>query len=224
MKPEQQDPIRVLIVSDHPLVRWGLQRLVESLAPRAELTASADFAEGARRELGERPVDIIVLDLDGEIGIDGVADLAVASPARVIAVTSSAEVSLHDGAILAGARGVVLKNEPLEALGKAIERVHLGEFWIGRAATSRIFLHLAQRKAPQYATPDQRRMAMLTETERRAVAEIGRDATAGGSVLARRLQISEEALGRQLQSIYAKLGLANRLELFAYARLHGIAA
>lgn len=224
MNPNPSQPIRVLAVSDHPLSAWGLQRFVESLAPRAESTGSAASAAEARRELGERPVDIIVVDLDGSIGIDAVADLATASPARVIALTASSELSLHDGAILAGARGVVTRSEPQEALAKAIERVHVGEFWIGRAATSRIFLHLAQRRPPKFATPDQRRIAALNEAERLAVAAIRSDASASNAVIAERLGISEDELRGQLESIYGKLGISSRLELFAYARLYGIAA
>jgi DNA-binding NarL/FixJ family response regulator len=224
MNPHLSQPVRVLAVSDHPLAAWGLQHFLESLAPRAESTGTVPGAVEARRELGERPVDIIVVDLDGDIGIEAIADLATASPARVIALTASSELSLHDGAILAGARGVVTKSEPLAALAKAIERVHVGEFWIGRAATSRIFLHLAQRRSPKFATPDQRRIAALTEAERLIVAAIRSDASAGNRVLAERLGISEDDLRRQLESIYAKLGIASRLELFAYARLYGLAA
>ena len=103
MNPNPSRPVRVLAVSDHPLTAWSLQRFVESLAPRAESSGAATSAVEARRELGERPVDIIVVDLDGTIGIDAIADLATASPARVIALTASSELSLHDGAILAGA-------------------------------------------------------------------------------------------------------------------------
>ena len=224
MNPNPSRPVRVLAVSDHPLTAWSLQHFVESLAPRAESTGAASTAIEARRELGERPVDIIVVDLDGSIGIDAIADLATASPARVIALTASSELSLHDGAILAGARGVITRSEPLAALAKAIERVHVGEFWIGRAATSRIFLHLAQRRPPKFATPDQRRIAALTEAERFTVAAIRSDASASNLVLAERLGISEDELRGQLESIYAKLGISSRLELFAYARLYGIAA
>jgi DNA-binding CsgD family transcriptional regulator len=43
-------------------------------------------------------------------------------------------------------------------------------------------------------------------------------------VLAERLGITEDELRCQLESIYAKLGISSRLELFAYARLYGIAA
>ena len=93
----------------------------------------------------ETPVDVIVIDLDGDIGVDSIAELCSISPARVLALTASRDVSLHDGAILAGARGVVAKSEPVESLLKAIEKVHEGEYWIDRAATSRIFLHLAQK-------------------------------------------------------------------------------
>lgn len=56
------------------------------------------------------------------------------------------------------------------------------------------------------------------------VAEITKDAAATGKLIALRLNISENTLRNHLNSIYAKLGLSSRLELFAYAKLHAISS
>ena len=48
------------------------------------------------------------------------------------------------------------------------------------------------------------------------------DASAGGKLIAERLNISENTLRNHLNSIYGKLGLSSRLELFAFAKLHAI--
>ena len=124
----------------------------------------------------------------------------------------------------AGARGIVAKSEPVEALLKAIEKVHEGEYWIDRAATSRIFLHLAQKSKARSETPEQIRVASLTPRERQTVAEISKDAAASSKLIAQRLNISENTLRNHLSSIYTKLGISSRLELFAFAKLHAIAA
>ncbi|MFY9723670.1 MAG: response regulator transcription factor, partial [Azonexus sp.] len=217
-------PIRVMLVDDLQIVSWGLAKLVQTRHPHMELAGSAVDAASASAIIYQTPVDIIVIDLDDDIGVDCIAELSSISPARMLALTASRDVSLHDGAILAGARGIVAKSEPVEALLKAIEKVHEGEYWIDRAATSRIFLHLAQKSKVKSETPDQIRVASLTPRERQTVAEISKDAAASGKLIAQRLNISENTLRNHLSSIYTKLGISSRLELFAFAKLHAIAA
>ena len=56
------------------------------------------------------------------------------------------------------------------------------------------------------------------------MAEIARDASATAEEIATRLCISEYTLCNHLTSIYAKLDLANRLELYAYANRHGLSS
>jgi len=74
------------------------------------------------------------------------------------------------------------------------------------------------------ASPDVRLRdsAVLARREGRVVAEIARDASSIGRDIAQRLHISEHTLRNHLTSIYAKLGLGNRLELYAYANRHGM--
>ena len=222
MQHAKAQPIRVLLVSDYPLTLWGLQRFVESMAPPAQLVGTAADAVEARAILGRQAADIVLIDLDGDSGIETIAELGTASPARVLALTGSRDLSLHDGAVLAGARGVVLKAEPVESLASAIARVHQGEFWIGGTATRRIVLHLSRKRLPLYSAPDHRKIATLTRRERETIAEVIRDARAGCPTLAQRLDISENLLRQHLATICGKLGVSSRLELFTYARLHRI--
>ena len=224
MQNSQRRPIRVLLVNDLQIVLWGLEKLVQSQKSRMELAGSAFDVAGAAEIIYETPVDLILIDLDGDIQVDSIAELCSISPARVLALSGSRDFSLYDSAILAGARGVVTKSEPIESLLKAIEKVHEGEFWIDRAATSRIFLHLSQHTKPEYETSAQLRVASLTRRERQTVSEISKDAAASGKMIAERLNISENTLRNHLSSIYAKLGISSRLELFAFSKLNMITA
>lgn len=117
------------------------------------------------------------------------------------------------------------KTDAAESLPRAIERVHQGQIWVDRAATGRIFVELARRSLGPAAEPDpeRSRIERLTRKERKTVVEIARDASATSADIARRLHISEHTLRNHLTSIYAKLGVSGRLELFAYASRHGIA-
>ncbi|MGA9960754.1 MAG: response regulator, partial [Azonexus sp.] len=124
MQNFQTRPIRVMLVDDLQIVSWGLAKLVQTRHPHMELAGLAVDAASASAIIYRTPVDIIVIDLDGDIGVDSIAELSSISPARMLALTASRDVSLHDNAILAGARGVVAKSEPVEALLMAIEKVH----------------------------------------------------------------------------------------------------
>ena len=147
-------PIQVQLVA-LPLVAWGLERLVESAQPRLMLAGSASSVAEYLLSLHQHAPDVVVLDLDGEDCIESLADLHSQTSARILVVTGSSDVALHDRAVLAGARGVVDKRESASAstLLKAIEKVHEGELWIDRNATSRIFLELARKKAERDIDP-----------------------------------------------------------------------
>jgi DNA-binding NarL/FixJ family response regulator len=212
--------IQVVIVAP-AMVCWGLEKLVQSAHPRYELAGSAaTLADGSR--LLACAIDILVLDLDGGYGPDAVRETGAATHARILALTSSTDTALLDAAVVAGVRGIVRKSDPPAALLRAIERVHAGEFWIDRSAAGRIFVELARQGAARAADPDQAPIATLTARERQTICAIARDAAAPGKVIASRLCISEHTLRNHLSSIYAKLGLANRLDLFAYASKHNL--
>jgi len=129
---------------------------------------------------------------------------------------------LHHAYLFSGARGVVEKRSAPALLLKAIEKVHDGELWVDRAATSRIFMELARQKAAKGKDPEQQRIATLTKRERHSIAAVASDANAPGKVIAARLNISEHTLRNHLTSVYSKLGVPNRLALYAYAHRHGL--
>ena len=216
--------IRILLVDDHRSVLWGLEKLIEGEHPRMQVVGKATTSAEALKLLDEVKPDIILLDLDlgGENGSNAIQALISKSKAKVLVLTGSRDIAVHDAAVLAGAMGVVEKGEPAETILKAIRKVHEGEIWLDRSATGRIFLELSRSKAAEAQNPEQRKIASLTPRERQIVAEIGSDAAAGSKVIAERLHISEHTLRNHIASIYAKLEVSSRLELFAYAGKHGI--
>lgn len=193
-------PIQVHLVA-LPLVAWGLERLVESARPQLAVAGCAASVAESLRTLGLHTPDVVVLDLDGEIGTESLALLHSQTKAKILAVTGSRDEALHDGAVLAGARGVVDKRDPTSALTlvKAIEKVHQGEIWIDRNATSRIFLELARKKAAQEKNPEQHKIASLTRREYQTVVMLASDPAAPGKHVAERLNISENTLRNHLR-------------------------
>jgi two-component system, NarL family, nitrate/nitrite response regulator NarL len=213
--------IRAQIVAE-PIVAWGLERLVQSAHPRCEVAGSCARVAECLASLNQGAADVALLDLDGDQGADAVTELFAQAGVKILAISGSRDAALHDGAVLGGARGVVQKRDSPALLLKAIEKVYDGELWVDRAATSRIFMELARQKAARNLDPEQHRIATLTPRERLSIAALASDAAAPGRVIAARLHISEHTLRNHLTSIYSKLGVANRLALYAYAHQHGL--
>jgi two-component system, NarL family, nitrate/nitrite response regulator NarL len=213
--------IRVHVVAE-PLVAWGLERLVQSAHPRFEVAGRCETVADCAAQLARTPADVALVDLDGDDGAEGVSTLYAQTQVRILAISGSRDTTLHDGAVLGGARGVVEKRDPPELLLKAIEKVHAGELWVDRAATSRIFMELARQKAAKARNPEHDKIASLTPRERQSIAAVASDPNAPGKAIAERLHISEHTLRNHLTSVYSKLGVANRLALYAYAHQHGL--
>lgn len=217
-------PIKILLVDDHRSVLWGLEKLIEGASPPMEVLGKATNSVEAMQLLNEIRPDIILLDLDlgGENGIHAIPALIARSTSRVLVLTGSRDPAVHDSAVLAGAMGVVEKGESADTILKAIQKVHEGEVWLNRVATGRVFIEMARSMASDGMDPEQKKIASLTPRERQIVAEIGGDAAASSRVIAERLRISEHTLRNHIASIYEKLQVSTRLELFAYAGRHRI--
>jgi len=198
----------------------GRNQAAYSVRANLALTGVAGTPAEALRLLAQEPADVIVYDLDGDNRVDAIPELMAAGRARVLVLGASRDLEQQDEAVLVGASGAVNKREPVEVLLKAIEKVHAGEFWVDRSATVRILMAIARRKATP--DPEQEKIGLLTRKERLAVAEVACDAAAGNRDIAQRLHISEHTLRNHLSSIYGKLGLGGRMELYAYAHKHGL--
>lgn len=220
----QAHPIRIMLVDDHRSVLWGLEKLINGEKPKMEVIGKATTSAEALQLAGTITPDVILFDLDlnGENGVTIIPRLIEKTKAYVLALTGTRDLLLHDSAMLAGARGVVEKAQPVETILKAIALVYQGEIWIDHTATSRIFTQLSRRKTVAADNPELQKIASLTRKERLTVAEIGHDEKASTRLIADRLCISENTLRNHLTSIYTKLELSSRLELYVYANKHGI--
>ena len=220
----QNNPIKIILVDDHRSVLWGLEKLIDGEHPRMQVVGIAATLVEAMRLLEKTSPDVIVMDIDlnGECGISVIPKIIAQSSAKVLMLTGSRDHSLHDAAILAGAKGVVAKGEDAITILKAIEKIASGEIWLDRAATSRIFLELSIKRTAVARDPEQNKIASLTPRERQIVAEISSDAAANSRTISERLHISEHTLRNHLTSVYEKLELSSRLELFAYASKHNL--
>lgn len=217
-------PIRVFLIDDHRSILWGLERLIESGRPAMQVVGSAESCTEALKLLEKASPDLILLDIDlgKENGVDEIPKLIARSHAKILVLTGVRDKSEHDKAVLAGASGVVEKEAPAETILAAIGKVHEGQLWLDRTTTGRIFVEFSREEAAKAADPERVKIASLTEREREIVAATASDPGATAKTIARILYISEHTLRNHLTSIYDKLDVANRLELFAYAHKHGL--
>ena len=224
MAEKSPAPIRVLLIDDHRSILWGLERLIESGKPAMEVVGTATNCTDALKLIDEAAPDLILLDigLGDQNGVDEIPNLLARSKAKILVLTGMRDESIHDKAVLAGASGVVEKEASAETILAAIEKVHEGQLWLDRAATGRIFLELSRENAAQSADPERAKIQSLTDREREIVAVAASHAGANAKAIAEMLYISEHTLRNHLTSIYDKLDVANRLELFAYAHKHGL--
>lgn len=220
----EHSSIRVFMIDDHRSILWGLERLIESGQPAMKVVGTAENVSAALGMLDKVQPDVILLDIDlgTENGIDGIPKLTAKTNARILVLTGVRDRAAHDRAVLAGACGVVEKESPAETILTAISKVHDGQVWLDRAATGRIFVEFSRENAGQATDPERMKIATLTLREREIVAITAGNAGATAKTIARILFISEHTLRNHLTSIYNKLGVANRLELFAYAHKYGL--
>lgn len=214
------DAAKVFVIAP-AMVSWGLERLLQTGHPLIEITGSARSAQAALPEIGKSPGCVVVIEIDAEADLAQLAQVQEALPgARCLVVTGSHDTTLADRAVLGGARGVVKNWDSPDTLLRAVQKVNEGELWIDRGATSRIFMEMARQKAAEGRDPEKSKIATLTQRERQTIAAMTGDCAAPAKVIAGRLCISEHTLRNHLTSIYSKLEVTNRLDLYAYAVRH----
>lgn len=219
--------IRVFVAEDHKITLWGLQRLIDSLRPRMEVVGTASSRAELLNHGATADADVILLDLDlgGEDSCESLGDLRRRCPGHVLVLTGAGDSSQHRAAMVNGARGVVHKSEPADAILRAIERVHDGGVWLENHLLGDVLGMLTGEstvapKTDQHA----RRIGSLTPREREIVAAMAAHPGKKQFAVADELGMSEHTLRNHLTTIYSKIQVHGRLELYVYAQEHGLAA
>lgn len=225
MMPASTIDINVMLVDDHKTMLWGLERLIGGPSTGMRVVATASNQEEALARAAETEPDVILLDLDldGFCSLDILPRLLENGSARALIFTGARDQALLDRAVLGGARGVLRKDAPAELVMRSIEKVHQGELWLDHEMMARVFGEMTRPRSAHKADPDEEKQALLTAKERKIAAAIVAGNGMTNKALAESLFISEHTLRNYLVSMYKKLGVSNRLELYVYASRHPIA-
>jgi two-component system nitrate/nitrite response regulator NarL len=179
-----------------------------TLIRRVRLLAEA---EGA---LAGRQPDVMLLDLslDDLSGPAGIAGLLSFSPAtHLIALSHQPNDEEGIAALRAGARGYCNAYIDPRLLAKAVTTVQNGEAWVGRRLTDRLVALVGQNAPLQVDTDSSVDLDLLTAREQQIALQIGMGSS--NKIIAQRLGITERTVKAHLGSVFAKLGVHDRLQL-----------
>jgi two-component system, NarL family, nitrate/nitrite response regulator NarL len=211
------NPIKVMLIDDHAVVRAGLCMLIESHA-NLNIVAQAGNSVEALIYATQTQPDVILLDLDldAESGLDLLPELRRVSPhSRVLILTGLKDMENSLQAVRAGAMGIVTKDQAGDILLQAIHKIHAGEAWLDGAVTAKALLHLTQAQSVPSIDAEAAKIASLTHRERQIIALICEGLK--NQLIADRLRISEGTVRNHLTVIYEKLEVKDRFGLIVYA-------
>ncbi|MDN5893625.1 MAG: response regulator transcription factor [Nocardioides sp.] len=211
------EPIRVMIVDDHPMWRDAVERDLAAAGLKV-VAVAANGSEALARFPATRP-QVIVLDLQipAPNGVEVTAEVVRQDPsARILILSASGEQQDVLDAVKAGATGYLVKSASKEELIDAVHRVARGDtvFTPGLAG---LVLGEYRRMLDGGGNDDRPR---LTERE----TEVLRLVAKGLSYkqIADRLVLSHRTVQNHVQNTLRKLQLHNRVELTRYAIEQGL--
>lgn len=204
------EPIRVVLVDDHEVVRRGVADLL-SLEEDIEVVGEAsNYAEATARVPALRP-DVAVLDVrlpDGN-GVALCRDLRSKMPElHVLMLTSFSDDDALFDAILAGASGYVLKQIRGDDLVDAVRTVGRGGSLLDPSVTAQV---LERLRNPPTEDP---RLADLTGQERKILELIAEGLT--NRQIGERMFLAEKTVKNYVSSLLSKLGLERRTQAAVY--------
>jgi NarL family two-component system response regulator LiaR len=210
-------PITVMIVDDHELVRKGARGYLEA-QPEIEVVAEAESGLEAVRLVGEYIPDVVLMDLvmPEMDGVEATRKLKDISPRTQIIVLTSYHQDEHIfPALQAGAISYLLKDVKATELVEAIQRAAEGE--------ATLHPRVAARVIKQFSSGDPDRINLfteLTERELEVLTLIARGCT--NQRIAEELVISIGTVKGHVSNILSKLHLADRTQAAVYAWQEGI--
>lgn len=217
MNSDEANPkIAILIVDDHPVVRDGLEAILNT-QPDFQVSGAAASGEEALTLFQKQNPDVVLLDLEmpGMDGVEVIRQLRKGTPGVKIVVFTAFDTDERIlSAVQAGAKGYLLKGAPRSELFEAIRVVHQGGSLLQPVVASRLL--------NQIATPDPETIPLeeLTPREKDVLVLLAQGKQ--NKEIALELDITERTVKFHISSILGKLGAGNRTEAVRIAVQRGL--
>jgi DNA-binding NarL/FixJ family response regulator len=209
--------LRVLVVDDHPLFRFGVCTLLDA-EPGIEIVGEAASGAAAVDAAGALLPDVVVMDLHlpDLSGIQATRHIAAVSPdTGVLMLTMADESESVFAAMRAGARGYLLKDAQPDEIIRAVQAVARREAIFGPDIANRVLGFFNQ--PPPTSEPV---FPELTVREREVLSLIAAGHSNG--VIAHTLCLSPKTVRNHISNVFAKLHVADRAEAIVRARDAGL--
>jgi len=206
-------PIRIMLVDDHAMVRRGLATFL-MVYDDFELVGEAESGEAAIRLCAEVLPDVILMDMvmPNMDGATATRDIRQKYPqVQVLALTSFKEGGLIRNALESGAIGYLLKDVSADELARAIRAAHAGRTTLSPDVAQTLVETANQPPAPGLD---------LTEREREVLKLMIEGLN--NTQIAGKLTVSPSTIKSHVSNILSKLGVAGRTEAVTLALRHHI--
>ena len=203
-----EQPVRVLIVDDHAMVRSGLRNFICAYDWMEPVGEAADGSE-AIAFCTSHGVDIVLMDLvmPGMDGLDAIRGImALSKPIKIIVLTSFNEQDSIEQALKAGAISFLLKNVAAEELAQTIRAAQAGHSTLSPEVTDGLIAAARQKPSPGHD---------LTARKKEVLALLVKGLS--NSDIAAQLAISLATTKYHLSNIFSKLGAKSRVEAVTIA-------
>jgi DNA-binding NarL/FixJ family response regulator len=212
------DPITVMLVEDHVLMREGTRELLDREEDIQVIAEAGDGEQAVWLANAQRP-DVIIMDIAMPKlnGLEATRAIKAADPGCAVLVLTAYDDDQYVFAFLeAGAAGYLLKDVSIDELIKAIRAVYAGESVLHPAVARKVIDYFVGRKELQQVDLES---DQLTAREQEVLKLAAKGMT--NREIASELSISPRTAQVHLSNIFAKLGVGSRTEAVLYALRKG---
>lgn len=212
------NPIKVVIVDDHALIREGIKKLLE-LEDGIEIVAVAQDGEDALEKIATFRPDVVLLDINMPKmnGIECLKQIkSKYTKTKVIMLTIHEDSEYLIKTINIGAEGYVLKDADVSSLVKAIQKVVSGDIYI-HPTLSNVLVKAYKRKDDE---EEDDLIAGLTRREYEVISLISKGFN--NKEIGQELYISEKTVKNHVSNIFKKINVNDRTQAALFALKNNI--